>query len=127
MAACALPAEYLPTSEPVVDDELGAGAEAPLTPTPRDEIAEPPKGSYAEKPPPRIALSSRLCTLVGAAFLMRGGWWPAVFVRHFVDELDQDDALLDWARVASASHGATSVPAPVDPLSASQTQAVDVA
>ena len=51
---------------------------------------------------PRLALSSRASTLFGEAFLKspRGGgaqaWWRAVFVRHFLDELERTDDELAW-------------------------------
>ena len=59
-----LPAEYLPRD---LRPESAPASSGPLT---------------------SAQLSSRLCSLVGEAFLARAGWWPAVFIRHFIDERD---------------------------------------
>ena len=59
-----LPAEYLPSD---LRPESAPAASGPLT---------------------SAQLSSRLCALVGEAFIARAGWWPAVFIRHFIDERD---------------------------------------
>ena len=107
-----LPAEYLPpTTE---EDAAPAPGDVTHWAPRRTSLGTPTKKSSEEKPPPRIALSSRLCTLVGEAFLTRGGWWPAVFLRHFLDELDHDEATLEWATAngGSADGAAESPDAP---------------
>lgn len=80
-----LPAEYCGKGP---DGQVMTGSAARPDPTVRDD---------AKNAVPRVALSSRLCTLFGSAFLGARNWWPAVFIRHFIaDELERADETLEW-------------------------------
>ena len=100
-----LPAEYLPQSDRVSDMSDGPSAE--LIQDKKDRGAMSGGKDGKDGSAPRLALSSRLCTLVGGAFLcvgQAGGWWPAVFMRHFIDDLSAEESELKWVVHASRRH-----------------------
>ena len=100
-----LPAEYLPQSDRVSDMSDGPSAE--LIQDKKDRGAMSGGKDGKDGSAPRLALSSRLCTLVGGAFLcvgQAGGWWPAVFMRRFIDDLSAEESELKWVVHASRRH-----------------------